>query len=194
MDDDLIHHIHDLPPELFHQIKSEVINDINLEPGDDGFHYEHVTAAYNYPTLLHLSRSSRKELAKRYFGNTILVFPSRKLFHTSILAMDQKLIVEMRGMRVSSFPESIFDDLEWDEDFLDQLGATFTIPGYFMLTTLTMMGEKLGCLENKYRVLPIIRSEDEHSWNGRLYRVLVRMRIEFATSRPRVNVGTERTQ
>jgi hypothetical protein len=105
MDDDLIQHIQDLPPELFNMIKSNVLHHSLPELSADGFRYEHISAAYKYPLPLHLNRGSREQFAKCYYGSIVLVFRSTKLFTKLLSAMEDKHHFEVRGMRVPSIPQ-----------------------------------------------------------------------------------------
>lgn len=167
MEHGLIERIQSLPPELFDQIKSNVLHHHLPEPGSDDFRYEHITAAYKHPLPLHLNRASRQEFAKRYYGSTILVFPSRKVFRRFVMAMENNHLLDVRGMRVSAYPEPPVPETGWESDFFGRSGANFCML-VVNLDCLMRIGEMLGCLGKKKSVLAVLRKEDVRSWKDRL--------------------------
>jgi hypothetical protein len=81
--------------------------------------------------------------------------------------MAKNHVFEVRGMRVSSFPEPIFQELGWERSFFGRSGTNFQTYEV-KLGELTKMGEMLGCLGNGNRVLAGLRREDVHSFLDRL--------------------------
>jgi hypothetical protein len=145
MDDDLIEHIQDLPPELFNMIKSNVLHYSLPELSPDGFRYEHIAAAYKYPLhymwISDLVRNSRNAImaASSWSSRPRSFSPnSSALWKTSTTSKCEACVC-----------------LQF-HNFFSPSGAHFK-KLKVRLEKLTRMGEMVGCIGNENRVLAVPR-------------------------------------
>lgn len=86
-EEDLITKIHGLPPELFNQIRSEVLTyklDLTSESK-----YKRITADYNFPKELRIFSDLRQDCAAQYFTDRYFVFTSVSLFKRFVSVLEQ---------------------------------------------------------------------------------------------------------
>ena len=90
MAEEFISRIHGLPPELFDQIRSEVLSYEPPTPNDNGYHFIDVTTTYQFPNILQVDRASRDALSIAYFSQKVFRFYSNELFQKFIGSMCDK--------------------------------------------------------------------------------------------------------
>lgn len=97
MAEDLTANIHSLPPELFNQIREEVLS---LEVTISNTEYIHITPAFRFPELLHIDRTSREALAESYYANKVLIFRTAETANKLLMAMEDKHLRILYGFRI----------------------------------------------------------------------------------------------
>ena len=88
MDEDIIQRIQALPPELYNQIRAEVL-DFDLTSPLANQRYKPITSSYSFPIHLHINAASRREHAERYFAN-IFVFSSVEVLRKFIAVLTKE--------------------------------------------------------------------------------------------------------
>lgn len=73
MDDNFIKQVHDLPPELFNQIRDEVFKPPTTKVIT-------VNSSFKFPVQLHINRADRKAFRKKYLANAIIKIQSADIF------------------------------------------------------------------------------------------------------------------
>lgn len=84
MDNGLIRRVHDLPPELFEQIREEVLSYDPPLQRTNGYYFVHATSEYKLPSILQVDRSSRDTLSSAYLYCRVFRFSSVGLFRNFI--------------------------------------------------------------------------------------------------------------
>lgn len=108
MDDNLIKRVHALPPELFNQIRDEV-----LDPPTSKVIT--IDASFNYPVQMRINRSHREAFCKKYFQNAILKFDSVRIlskFCILLEALDESCIETIRCFTIPYKEETRVQDWE----------------------------------------------------------------------------------
>lgn len=85
MDEELIERVHALPPEIFNQIREDVLNaeidvrEVSAVTNDGAAATTKtlpITASFKYPVQLHINQQQRKAFAANLFTNATLEFDS----------------------------------------------------------------------------------------------------------------------
>ena len=101
MSTNLTQRVQDLPPELFIQIREDVLLSLKCSiPASKEFVYDHITANHVYPTALHLTHDARQAFGAQYFKNYFLIFDSATIFRNYVFALDEKFLKLTPGFRV----------------------------------------------------------------------------------------------
>ena len=82
--------MHSLPPELFDQIKEDVLRYEPPKPNANGYHFIEVTSAYRFPSILQVDRASRDALSIPYYSQKVFRFSNNELFQKHIDSMCDK--------------------------------------------------------------------------------------------------------
>lgn len=84
---ELTERVQALPPELFNQIRNEVIN---TEPDFNPFSpYKRITAQYKFPKQLHIDKRTRQLYAYKHLNRLTFVFTCPERFREYVIVMAQ---------------------------------------------------------------------------------------------------------
>ena len=106
MTENLIRRVQDLPPELFDQIRDEVLSYEPPSPNANGYHFIDVTKTFQLPSILQVDRASRDALSKAYFSEKVFRFYSNELFQKLIDSMCDKHFALAAGFQAFVPPNS----------------------------------------------------------------------------------------
>ena len=129
MSTNLTQRVQDLPPELFIQIREDVLLSLKCSiPAPKELVYEKITATHIYPTALHLTHDAREAFGAQYFKNYTLIFDSATVFRNYVFALDEKFLKLTPGFRILCSDEAI----EWDiidevRDHMELFGVHFHV-------------------------------------------------------------------
>lgn len=82
---ELTERVQALPPELFNQIRDEVI--YSQSESNAYSKYRRITAAYHFLTQLHIDKRARQRYAYKYLNHLTFVFTSPELFRKCVLVL-----------------------------------------------------------------------------------------------------------
>jgi hypothetical protein len=132
MAESLIRRVQDLPPELFDQIRDEVLSYEPPAPNANGYHFVDVTKAFQLPSILQVDRTSRDALSNAYFSQKVFRFYSNELFQKLIESMCDKHFALAAGFQ-SFIPPHSPEHRRFLEAFKQQIDARAILCGRMML-------------------------------------------------------------